>query len=330
MKKSIVFINRNKDCGYSIHKVFSNIIHIISLKTNVDSLDVSKKTGKIYDVIYNIREVKKSVTNDIDKIYHITGDVHYLTLALLAKKSIVTVHDVGKIKSIKGIKKFLFWLLRIYTLKFASHIVFISEYAKEEVLSYISLPSKKISIIPDAVGDEFIYKPKEFNVIKPTVLHIGTRPHKNLTLTIIALSGIDCHLRIIGPISDSDLDLLHKYNIDFSNSYNLTDDELLNEYETCDIINFPSTHEGFGMPIIEGQATGRLVVTSNISPMKEVAGLGACLCDPYSTQSIRDAYLKILHDEKYRNEKIRLGLENVKQYRSDIIANKYINLYNSL
>ena len=137
-------------------------------------------------------------------------------------------------------------------------------------------------------------------------------------------------MRIIGQISDSDLNLLHKYNIDFSNSYNLTDDDLLNEYEKCDIINFPSTHEGFGMPIIEGQATGRLVVTSNISPMKEVAGLGACLCDPYSVQSIRDTYLKILHDEKYRNEKIRLGLENVKQYRSDIIANKYINLYNSL
>lgn len=327
--RRIFFINRNPKCGYSIHKVFFNIIPKIATILETQIYDVKKERGNIFDVTSNILGVKK-ISKDKNSIYHITGDVHYLTLALFKKKVVVTVHDVGRIKSVKNIKKIFYWLLRIATLRFANQIVFISEYAKEEVLSYISLPSKKISIIPDAVGDEFIYKPKEFNTIKPRILHIGTRPHKNLTLTIIALSGIDCHLRIIGQISDSDLNLLHKYNIDFSNSYNLTDDDLLNEYEKCDIINFPSTHEGFGMPIIEGQATGRLVVTSNISPMKEVAGLGACLCDPYSVQSIRDTYLKILHDEKYRNEKIRLGLENVKQYRSDIIANKYINLYNSL
>lgn len=327
--RKICLINRNPECGYSIHKVFLNIIPRLRSKLEIKIYDVKKKHGSIVDVISNISDVKK-ISKDKSIIYHITGDVHYLTLALIKRKVIVTVHDVGRIKGVRHIKKIFYWLLRIATLRFANHVIFISEYAKEEVLSYISLPPKKISIIPDAVGDEFIYKPKKFNIIKPTILHIGTRPHKNLTLTIMALSGIDCHLRIIGQISKDDLSLLHKYKIDYSNSYNLTDDELLNEYEKCDIINFPSTHEGFGMPIIEGQATGRLVVTSNISPMKEVAGHGACLCNPYSVQSIRDTYLKILHDEKYRKEKIKLGLENVKQYRSDIIANKYINLYNSL
>jgi hypothetical protein len=34
-----------------------------------------------------------------------------------------------------------------------------------------------------------------------------------------------------------------------------------------DIISFPSTHEGFGMPILEGQVVARPVLTSNLEPM---------------------------------------------------------------
>ena len=80
---------------------------------------------------------------------------------------------------------------------------------------------------------------------------------------------------------------------------NLTHEEIVSEDRKADIINFPSLFEGFGMPIIEGQATGRIVITSNLSPMKEVAGNGAILVDPYSVNEIRNAYLSVIQNKRY-------------------------------
>ena len=56
---------------------------------------------------------------------------------------------------------------------------------------------------------------------------------------------------------------------------------MADRYAAADIIIFPSLYEGFGLPILEGQKAGRAVLTSNIPPMTEVAGGGACLVDPY-------------------------------------------------
>lgn len=44
------------------------------------------------------------------------------------------------------------------------------------------------------------------------------------------------------------------------------------------------------MPIIEGQAVGRVVFTSDLEPMKEVAGDAALLVDPYSIEIIRNGH----------------------------------------
>ena len=85
-----------------------------------------------------------------------------------------------------------------------------------------------------------------------------------------------------------------KYKTDYSFASNLSDNDLLKEYQNADIINFPSCHEGFGMPIIEGQAVGRIVVTSNIEPMISVANNGAAICDPYNIESIRNTYIRVI------------------------------------
>ena len=46
--------------------------------------------------------------------------------------------------------------------------------------------------------------------------------------------------------------MLDKSEIDYSNAFNLTDEEICEEYKRCDVVNFISLHEGFGMIIAEG------------------------------------------------------------------------------
>ena len=68
------------------------------------------------------------------------------------------------------------------------------------------------------------------------------------------------------------------------------------------MLTFVSTYEGFGLPILESQATGRPVVTSNVSSMPEVAGDAACLVNPYDADSIREGILRVINDDAYRKD----------------------------
>lgn len=153
---------------------------------------------------------------------------------------------------------------------------------------------------------------------------------KNLERTIEALNGINCHLRIIGELKEQTKNLLKKHQIEYSNDMNLTHEEIVSEYRKADIINFPSLFEGFGMPIIEGQATGRIVITSNLSPMKEVAGNGAILVDPYSVNEIRNAYLSVIQNKSIRENLLYEGIKNIENYTVEKVAQQYTDLYKKL
>ncbi len=82
---------------------------------------------------------------------------------------------------------------------------------------------------------------------------------------------------------------------------------MLEAYHRADIVSLVSTYEGFGMPIIEGQAIGRAVIAGNVASMPEIAGDGACLVDPYDVPAIRTGILRIINDPEYRESLIARG-----------------------
>ena len=81
------------------------------------------------------------------------------------------------------------------------------------------------------------------------------------------------------------------------------------------------------MPIIEGQSIGRPVLTSNVSPMKEIAGEGAILVNPESVEDIRQGYKKIFQHPEVLVDK---GLDNVKRFRLNIIVQQYLDIYKKI
>ncbi|MDZ4243530.1 MAG: glycosyltransferase family 1 protein [Candidatus Doudnabacteria bacterium] len=85
-------------------------------------------------------------------------------------------------------------------------------------------------------------------------------------------------------------------------------------YAGAIILVFPTLYEGFGLPIIEAQACGTPVVTSNTSSCAEVAGQGAIIVDPEIPEEISEAIRQLLSDPKLREEKISAGFENIKRF----------------
>jgi glycosyltransferase involved in cell wall biosynthesis len=151
--------------------------------------------------------------------------------------------------------------------------------------------------------------------------------NKNLPRLAKALRGLHCHLTIIGRLSGVQRDSLESEGIQFENLLDLTNAEVRQQYALADIVSFASTIEGFGMPILEAQATGRPVVTSNCSSMPEVAGDAACLVNPFDPQSIRTGISRIIADQGYRQSLVEKGYNNVLRFDRDKIAEQYLQLY---
>jgi glycosyltransferase involved in cell wall biosynthesis len=121
--------------------------------------------------------------------------------------------------------------------------------------------------------------------------------------------------------------MLDEKKIDYRNVFGLDDDAVREEYLAADIVTFCSVYEGFGLPIIEAQAMRTPVITSDLEPMRSVAGSGAILVDPLDVDSIRTAIESVIGDEKLRSELVERGTDNVKRFSPDVIAQKYAELY---
>lgn len=263
-------------------------------------------------------------------LLHITGHDHYLLLGFNKKPTILTIHDIESLNRKKGLKKWLFKKIWFdYPIKYATCITTISEFSKVEILS-ISNYKTPIYVIHNPLTLNIKYSPKPFNYNCPTILHIGTKANKNLPLLIKALNGIKYHLNIIGKPSFELDSLLDSNNISYTFKSNLTNEEMIKEYENCDLLAFVSTYEGFGLPIIEAQAAGRVVITSNVASMPEVAGDGAYFVNPYDTNEIRKGVLELINNDSLREVLIKNGLENVKRFEPQKIANQYLELYNQV
>ena len=261
-------------------------------------------------------------------VNHVTGDTHFLTLLMKRRKTILTIHDIGVMDSGGKLARLFYkiFFLQIPIAR-AGYVTTVSEATKQEVLKYVSCDPGKIRVIYNPAFKAFRRVDKTFNREKPVILHVGMAHNKNFDRLVEALEGIPCHLSVVGKLEETHEEKLKKYGVEYSFVYNISNEEMVAQYENCDLLAFASTLEGFGMPIVEANAIGRPVLTSNISSMPEVAGDAACFVDPYSVESIRAGLLKIIGDDDFRNQLIANGFKNSQRFTPEKIVKDYYELY---
>jgi glycosyltransferase involved in cell wall biosynthesis len=294
--------------------------------------------GSRLDVTRFFCDIDKSrLTNSLNArrasgdINHVTGDVHYLMIFLKGKKNILTIHDLGFLENCNSkMKRLIFAIFWFYLpLKRARYVTVVSNFTKQTLLKYFSYPEERIRVIPNPVKPSLRFSERRPASKGPIVLFIGRNPNKNLGNLIEALPGTSYALRIVGKPTASEIARMDELRINYSVTSNITEEQLLEEYQKCDVLFFASLYEGFGMPIIEAQKVGRPVITSNFGAMLEVAGDSALTVNPFVPAEIADA-LNLLTDDATYNKYVKLGLDNADRYGLANIAQQYFDLYQHL
>lgn len=309
--------------NHSVERIFEDVRRYappdIDIEVSINSYPSSGMTPRLRDA-WRARDAKG--------IRHITGDTHYLAWFLPRKGTILTILDCVTLERLDGAKRRVFQRLWYdIPIRHAERITTISTFSAESIERHTGYPAAQIAIIPPALSMEFRRDDRPFNAGRPRILQVGTSENKNLARVAEAIQGVDVELAVIGRLSPVQAQMLHGRGIAFENRVNISREDLLEEYRRADIVMFASLYEGFGMPIIEAQAIGRPVITSNRCSMPEAAGDGALLVDPETVDAIRAALLRIVSDENYRNELVQRAFSNAMRYSPERIAADYAAIY---
>jgi glycosyltransferase involved in cell wall biosynthesis len=241
------------------------------------------------------------------------------TTPMLAPCPCVTVfHDLQHARHPEHFRWFdlPFWKLLLWASAHrARRLIAVSEATRADLLSVYRLQPERIDVILHGVEPDFFKLDRSFT--EPFVLCVSTlHPHKNLDRLIRAYARRKRDWRLIiagmrGFFADS-LDALIA-DLGVGDSVRLTDwiprEDLLQLYAKAQAFVYPSTFEGFGMPVLEAMAAGIPVACSDIPPMREVAGDAALFFDPLSEDEIEEALDRIVTDEPLRARLAKKGPE---------------------
>lgn len=254
---------------------------------------------------------------------------------------VVTVHDLIPVMFPQhyppGIKGRINWQFQKSEIKKAISIITVSNTVRRDVEKVLKISSEKISVVYSAPAGSFtkIDDKKNLEAIRlkynlpgEFVLYVGNvNWNKNILNTVQACLDSGKQLVIIGNsfLDKSNLNHPEKksYKIFLEKYSKNSQIKLLGFVENGDlaiimnlatVLIFVSFYEGFGLPILEAQACGLPVITSNISATSEISGESAILVDPYNVGEISESINRVFESTPLYQKLVKAGEENVKNY----------------
>lgn len=325
--KVIFFHRKPRPFNFSVESLFKQIRNAFTSDVECEVKELKFYSEGVFKRLY----IGFEAALNQGEINHVTGDVNFIGIFLRGGRTVLTILDVGFMNHPNpSARLILKWFWIVLPVRNCRIITTISHSAKMELLKYVQVDPDKIRVVYVPISSIFVRCPRDFNKDKPEILQIGTKPNKNVIRLVEALGGIRCKLTIIGEVSGELLDALQKFKIEWQSFKNLSDQDVLERYNQADIVAFVSTYEGFGMPIVEANSVGRVVVTSEILSMPEIGSNAAHYVNPFDIDSIRHGILKVIDDDEYRAKLIRNGYENCKRFDAKQIASEFTSIYREI
>jgi len=213
-----------------------------------------------------------------------------------------------------------FWRLLLFASAVRpGKLIAVSGSTRDDLLHYYPVETQKVTVIPHGVSEDFF----QLNATRDGdyLLCVSTlHPHKNLEQLIRAFPrfheenpGLRLVMAGMRGFHSEQLEALI-VELGMSRWIEVTGwierSKLLDLYRHARAFCYPSTFEGFGMPILEAMAAGLPTICSNREPMSWVAGGAGLLFDPESNDSLLDAMRRALVDQ----EICKLGPPRARQF----------------
>ena len=275
------------------------------------------------------RYLNLSLHADKKFIFHST---YYRVCSNSNAINIVTVHDFTYEYFNKGLKKYIHSLIKNRAIRSADYIVCISENTKKDLIKFVPDVNKdKIYVIPNGCSDDFfVISQDRLDYYENFLLFVGSRAtYKNFDLAVQVAKQSNLKLKIVGSIlSNSEKAFVEEH---LSNKYEelgrIDNHRLNEEYNKALALIYPSSYEGFGLPVIEAQRAGCPVVAILNSSIKEIFGDCSYLSSDNNVSSLCDIVSHLKDVPGYRDNIVSLGLQNASKYTWDKTYNLYKNLY---
>jgi glycosyltransferase involved in cell wall biosynthesis len=257
-------------------------------------------------------------------------------------KVINHIHDVSFASLPQFIgKKDLFFLNLLIprSLRRSDRIVTPSQFTKGEIIKYYQVPEEKISVVPNAIGTQFLSTIDEeisdqelrekYRLPKTYLLYVGTlQPRKNIPFLIRAFAKYthaspDMHLVIVGNKKG------HHFDRGIDVAVNGLEEEIAKKiifpgyveekdlpriFRMANTFIFPSLYEGFGIPLLEAMSQKIPVIASDIPCLREVGGEAVLYFDIKSVDSLVQKLYDLKDSEAIKADLVHKGTFRVQSF----------------
>ena len=214
-----------------------------------------------------------------------------------------------------------FWRLLLWIAAHRSYkLIAVSEATRSDLLRFYRIPKARIAVIYHGVEPAFSRLDRshtESYLLCVSTLH----PHKNLPRLIRAYGCKKRAFQLIlaglrGFHAQAIERLIEELNL--KDSVRITGwiprEELYSLYARARAFVYPSTFEGFGMPVLEAMAAGIPVTCSDIPPLREVAGDAALFFDPLNEDDIASGIERVMSDKSLQEQLGTAGRERARVF----------------
>ncbi len=290
------------------------------------------------------------IRRDKIDIFHGLSNELPMGIAKANCASVVTIHDLIYARFPHLFKPFDRWVFALkfrYACRHSDRIIAVSECTKRDIVKFFGTDESKIDVVYQGCDPQFATTYSEerkaqvrekYSLPERFLSSVGTiEERKNLLLSVKALRHLpeDIHLVACGrktPYAERVMEyavehnLAHRVHMISGVAYA----DLPAIYQLSSVMLYPSRFEGFGIPIIEAQSSSIPVVAATGSCLEEAGGDAALYISPDDDKALAECAMRFIEDAQLREKAIAQGLENVKRFSPERIANDIGAIYTKL